>query len=149
MQTSQTPPSADIPSEMAALKLALLQAREVQAVSRDINAAQDARQVLQALAQPAFDAGAAVASLAYADLDENNAPIFLETVVSLGEAAEQVAPVGMRVRWARHAVAQMLEAHSNLPLYIADAQHDPDLKQVARSHLARFGIGAEVAIPLR
>jgi len=58
-------------------------------------------------------------------------------------------PVGMRVRWAQHAVGQMLAGRSDLPLYIPDAQHDPGLNPATRSHLARFGIGAEVAIPLR
>ena len=139
----------DPQSEIAMLKLALLQAREVQTINRDIYAAQDTPQLLQALAQPAFDAGAAIASLSYVAVDTDNTPLYLEIVASVGMQAAQVAPVGMRMRWQRHAVAQRLESHPDRPLYIADAQHAPDLDKAIRIHLANFGTGAEVAIPLR
>ncbi|HNT73631.1 MAG TPA: PAS domain-containing protein [Anaerolineae bacterium] len=136
-------------NEMVALKVALLQAQVLQAISRDISAARDEQQLLQALAQPGFDADACTVSLSYTVLDENGTPTYLETVASLNADTAQVSPVGMRMNWARHPLAEVLTNHPDKPLYIADARTDPHLSKAARAYLARFGVGAEVAIPLR
>ncbi len=148
-ETVQGVTFAGMQSEIAALKQALMQAQVLQAISRDINSARDEMQLLQALAQPGFHADECTVSLSYVDLDGSGAPTYLETVASLNADTAQVSPVGMRMSWARHPIAQMLMNHPDKPLYIADAQDDPVLSKTARVHLARFGVGAEVAIPLR
>lgn len=154
MTTTKT----DLETQVGLLKTQLIQARTLQEIGRDLNMAQDEISLLNALAHPALDAGAALVSLAFIDLDDMGYPSYLEIVATAGPSIEpEVAQLGeldaigqsSRVRWEQHALARLWEAQPDAPLYIADVEHDETVNESVRVHLLRSGICAEVTIPLR
>lgn len=152
----------ELESQVEVLKSQLIQARTLQEIGRDLNMARNETDMLRALAQPALGVDAAEVSLAYIDLDDMGRPAYLDVVATIGPHAakgafaaegaaqtDESAVLGMRLRWKQHAPARLWEAHSDAPTYIADAKQDEDLNKAVKTHLARMGIRAEVAIPLR
>ncbi len=157
----------ELEAQVEALKSQLIQARTLQEIGRDLNMARNEMDLLRALAQPALSVDAAEISLAYVDLDDMGRPAYLEVVAMVaphtasgslanGTAAteavaqpDESALIGIRLRWKQHAPARLWEAHPDTPTYIADAKQEEALNKAVKTHMARLGLRAEVAIPLR
>ena len=112
-------------------------------VTRSLMSAGESEEMLEAIAGPAFEAGATTATLAYVESDDEGQPDWAVGVARKGVVTEQAPPLGERYRLSDSPMGQLLIAEPDYPHLIADI-HEAMEQQVPQAIT-----GAMVLIPLR
>ncbi len=98
-------------------------------ISRNLNVANSEDDLLQALAQPAVEAGASGANLAYIDLDEDGEPEWGKIVAAWQREGPPPAPVGTRYYLPATPSAHTWLSHPEEPVLITDVVTDTDERE--------------------
>ena len=117
-------------------------------ISRDLNAADSADELLRVLARPAVKAGAFATSLLYIDLDEAGEPEWAETAAIWQREGEPVFPVGTRFYLPEFSFTQMWLSSPDAPQLIVDISTDGDFDDNFRQMMTGLGRRAVVIVPL-
>jgi PAS domain S-box-containing protein len=118
-------------------------------ISRDLNTVGDTEELLQVLARPAIQAGAARITMLYVDLDEAGEPAWVEIAAAWRQdAQEPSAPVGTRYYLPEFPFSKLWLSSQSAPQIIGDVNTDERMDETTRSLLVQVGIQALVIIPL-
>lgn len=128
---------------------ALAQTDELYQISHNVNEASSEEELLQALAQPAIQAGAYTVTLMYLDPDEKGDPEWTEVVATwFEEGGESTIPVGSRFYLPEMPMSQLWIADPNEPLLISNIDSDERVDDIARSLLETASSRATAIIPM-
>lgn len=135
-------------ARIAKLEAELSKAQETEKISRALNAAQSEDELLQAIVQPAIDAGAFSASLAYADLGESGGLEWLEIVAVWKHEGAPVSEPGTRFYVPEFPFSNLWLSDPERSQLIDDIENDERLDENTRNLLRRVGTKATAIIPL-
>jgi signal transduction histidine kinase len=141
---------AELQKRIAELEAAQAKAAALYALSARLNAASDEDELLQALAQPALEAGAIGAYLLYIDLDEAGEPEWVELVAALRPAGanDLTIPLGTRFNLSEFSLTQLWLVSPNELLLVSDSLTDERVDEKTRALLIESGFRAMALIPL-
>jgi rsbT co-antagonist protein RsbR len=117
-------------------------------ISRDLNAAQDERDLLDALSRSARESGAFSAALMYIDLDESGDPAWFEVASVWQEDGDYPVPPGTRVPAPEYPFAPLFIAAPEEPQFIADVMTDERVDDSLRETLEPLSVRGMLFIPL-
>lgn len=132
------------------LEITLARTNILYSISHSLSMASDADEMLQVLARPAIEAGAAVANLMYIDLNDAGEPEWIEIAASWRHATrgEPPIPVGSRFYLPEFPFARLWMASQDEPQLIADVTANERLDENLRDIFVQMDTRAMVIIPL-
>ncbi len=119
-------------------------------ISRALNVAQNAADILQAVLPPAVEAGASAAVLLYVEPGHTRSDDFSRVVATWHRDDAIVPAVSERFHLANYPFSQVLMNNPNQPnpVLVSDITTDPRLDEHTRQISAQMGVQANVTIPL-
>ncbi|MBN1584248.1 MAG: PAS domain S-box protein [Anaerolineae bacterium] len=127
---------------------ALRQTQTLYDINRDLSTAQNEDELLQILARPAINVGAANVSLVYLDLDRAGQPEWAEVVAVWTQSGIPSAPVGTRFYLPEMPFTRLWVSDPNNAVFVTDISTDERVDQSTRRVLAQSGSRAMVNVPL-
>ncbi len=144
--------TAELQARIAELEAAQAKAEILSQVSRDLNAARDEDELLQALARPGIQAKVAAVTLMYIDLDEAGEPEWLVLAAARQEKGQPEStlsiPMGSRFYLPDFPFSRLWMAGPNEPQLIADVATSERLDENLKSLMISMDIHATAIIPL-
>lgn len=122
--------------------------RQLNEISRRLNAIGDEEEMLQVVTRTAMKAGSVVANLMYIDLDDAGEPEWLEIVAEWRRGGEPAFPVGSRFRLADFPLSRLYIDNPDESVLIADVSTDERVDENSKGLLTRSGSRALAVIPL-
>jgi signal transduction histidine kinase len=138
----------ELQKRIAELEMAQARAAAIYEISRDLNAAQDADELLRVLARPAVAGGANRAYLSYIDLDEAGEPEWIEIVATWWQKGKDPLPVGSRFYVPTFPFARLWIANPDESQLIANVATNQEVDEATRNLLLQRGTLATAIIPL-
>lgn len=132
----------------AQTQAALAQTDALYGISHSLNEASNEDEILQAISQPAIEAGVSTTNLIYLDLDESGKPEWAEIVAAWPPEVEQSVPVGTRFYLPQMPFTRLWVANPYDPLLVSDVDTDERVDEHTRAAMARGGSRAMAIIPL-
>lgn len=129
-------------------QVARAEAETLYNVSRSLITAEEPREMLEAVAEPAFKTGARVATLFYVDTNAEGEPEWAETAAHI-EASGETIPAGERYHLPDFALGGLLIASPDRPQLIPDIEQPHDgLDASSRQALRAMQARAAAVVPL-
>lgn len=118
-------------------------------ISRELNAARNADEILEVLKSFAVECGAVEVALQYADVDETGKPVWVEIAAIWRDAdAGTALPVGTRIYLPEFPLGSLWLDNPKELLLVSDFDADERLSDEARAALAQLALRAMAVIPL-
>lgn len=127
---------------------ALMQTDILYSISQALNEATNEDEILEAVVQPAAEAGAISANYVYLDLDEAGEPIWAEIVANWRLEGEPPVPIGTRYYLPDLPFSDLWISDPNNPVLVSDVNTDERIDDVSRSVMQQGGSRAIAIIPL-
>ncbi len=139
----------ELRARIAELEAAQARAEALNQIACDLNTARDANELLQTLAWPAQEAGAAKATLLFIDLDEAGDPAWIE-IVACQQWTDTLtaAPIGSRFYLPEYPLSDLWMDSPDKAQLISDVATSERVDENLAELLAQGGICALVVIPL-
>ncbi len=129
-------------------QIARAEAEALYDVSRSLITAEEPEEMLEAVAEPAFQSGARVATLFYVDTDVEGQPEWVETVAHIKASGETIPP-GERYHLPDFALGELLVASPQDVQLISDIEEPHEgLDEASRQVLRDMGARAVAVITL-
>jgi GAF domain-containing protein/HAMP domain-containing protein len=132
----------------AQTQVALAQTDTLYGISASLNEAADESELLQAISQPAIEAGVFSSILVYLDLDEKNQPEWAKIVAAWPSEEKHAVPIGTRFYLPEMPFARLWVADPNEPLLVSDINSDIRVDENTKFAMAQGGSRAIAIIPL-
>jgi rsbT co-antagonist protein RsbR len=140
--------NAELEEQIIALKAAQATAEKLNQVSRDLNAAADEEEMLQALLQSMAESEVKVVDLMYIDLDQAGEPEWLEIVATWRAKGSPSFPIGSRFYVPEFPFSYLWMASPDEPQLISDVLTDERIDENSKNVLIQADIRAMAIVPL-
>jgi PAS domain S-box-containing protein len=134
--------------QITELKAAQAMAERLNQVSRDLNAAADEDEMLQALLRPVAESGVKAADLMYIDLDQAGEPEWIELVATWQAEGPPSVPVGSRFYVPQFPFTHLWMANPDEPQLVSDVLTDERIDKNTKNVLIQADSQAMAVIPL-
>jgi PAS domain S-box-containing protein len=122
--------------------------KQLNEISRGLNAARDEDELLEVLLRPAIQAGADQAYLDFVLLDEAGEPEWIEVVANWQKEGQALYPVGTRLYLPEFPYTKLWLYDPERPLIIANLDTDERLGPEERDSFTQINVQALVIVPL-